>query len=110
MRRVLLIDSCDEHATMLRQALHQRGFDVRTEDHRWRTLQALRQPVPEWEFVIIVARNRPEEQIASLRELVIASQQYHQSDLPVFLFASCVGYSPSLRIQIEKLGVRYVRL
>jgi ActR/RegA family two-component response regulator len=110
MRRVFLIDTCGDYGAMLREALHDRGFDVHTEENRWKTVRALRQPTPEWEFVIIVVKMRPEEQLCKLRELVVASQQFHQTGLPEFIFASCVRCPPSLRIEIERLGARYVRL
>lgn len=110
MRRVLLIDSCGDHRAALFEALRHRGFDVHIEQNRWQTLRALRQPTPEWEFVIIVARLRPEEHLSILREVTVASQQYHQTGLPEVIFASYVGCAPPLRLEIEGLGARYVRL
>jgi ActR/RegA family two-component response regulator len=110
MRRVLLIDDSDEHAATLKAALRLRGFEVSIEDQSWRAINALRQRVPEWEFVLYVARNAPEKELNLLRDLIVASQQFQQSGLPEFLFASSVRCAPSLRIQIAKLGARYVRI
>ncbi len=110
MRRILLIDRSDQGAAVLGSALRQRGFEVRIEDQRWRAVQALRQPVPLWEFVVVVARSRSEEDVDLLRDLIVASQQFHQSGIPEFLFASCTRCTPSLRVGIAKLGARYVRL
>lgn len=110
MRRVLLIDRSDGTAEVLKTALPRRGFELRAEDQHWRAAQLLRQPLPEWEFVVIVARNTCEDDVTLLRELVVASQQFHQSAAPEFIFASCVRCVPALRIRIAKLGARYVRL
>jgi len=110
MRRVLLIDHSDEHAVDLKAALRLRGFEVSIEDQCWRAIHALRQRVTEWEFVLVVARNDPERDLNLLRDLILASQQFQQSGLPEFLFASCVRCAPSLRIQIGKMGARYVRI
>ena len=62
-----------------------------------------------------ICRNCGEEYLRGrcqrlLRELVVASQQFHQSAAPEFIFASCVRCVPALRIRIAKLGARYVRL
>ena len=72
MRRVLLIDRSDGTAEVLKTALPRRGFEVRAEDQHWRAAQLLRQPLPEWEFVVIVARNTCEDDVTLLRELVVA--------------------------------------
>jgi ActR/RegA family two-component response regulator len=110
MRRVLLIDRSDGTAEELKTAMLRRGFKVRAEDQRLRAAQLLRQPVPEWEFVVIVARSSREDDVTLLRELVVASQQFQQSDAPQFIFASSLRCISSLRIRIAKLGARYVRL
>lgn len=110
MRRVLLIDRPDEHASKLKAALRLRGFETFIEGQKWRAVHVLRQHVPTWEFVVIVARAVADERLELLRELILASQQFHQSGVPEFLFASCVGCAPTVRGQIEKLGARYVRL
>lgn len=110
MRRVLLIDRSPADAVALKAALRRHGFEVNVEDPEWRALQELRHPVPECEFVVIVARRTPESDVKLLRELVTASQQLHQCGQPEFLFASCVRCVPSLRVQIGRLGARYVRL
>lgn len=110
MRRVLLFDRSDGTAEALKTALLRRGFEVRAEDQRWRAAQLLRQPLPEWEFVVIVARSLGEDNVTLLRDLVAASQQFHQSGVPEFIFASCVRCASSLRVRIAKLGARYVRL
>jgi len=110
MRHLLLIDRSGENTEVLKSALRRRGFDVHVEDQQWRAVQALRQPVPEWEFVVIVAGSTPDNDATLLRELVVASQQLQQSCIPEFLFASRGRCTPTLRIRIAKLGVHYVRL
>lgn len=110
MRRILLIDRSDRSAAMLGTALRQRGFDVRIEDQQWKAVRALRQPVPLWDFVIVVASGSSEGDLAWLRDLIAASQQFHQSGVPEFLFASCTRCTPSIRVGIAKLGVGYVRV
>lgn len=110
MRRVLLIDQSKEHVAALKAPLCRRGFQVRVEDLRWRAIQVLRQSVPRWEFVVIVARGNAEEDVTLLRDLIVASQQFHQSESPEFLLAACTSCAPSLRIQIAQMGARYVRL
>jgi hypothetical protein len=110
MRRVLLIDRSPADAVALKAALRRHGFEAKVEDLQWRAVQVLRRPVLECEFVVIVARSTPESDVKQLRELVMASQQFHQSGQPEFLYASCVRCVPSLRVQIGRLGARYVRL
>lgn len=110
MRRVLLIDRSHDTAEVLKTALLRRGFEVRAEDQQWKAAQLLRQPIPEWEFVVIVARNTCEDDVTLLRELMVASQQFHQIAAPEFIFASRVRCAAALRIRIAKLGARYVRL
>jgi ActR/RegA family two-component response regulator len=110
VRRVLLIDRSDGIAEELRTALQHRGFEVRAEDQRWRAAQLLRHSLPEWEFVVIVARTGADERLELLCELMLVSRQFHQSGLPKFLFVSCVRCAPAVRGQIEKLGAQYVRL
>lgn len=109
MRRVLLIHQFSEQPAALQAALIGRGFVVHIEDQRWRAIQALRQPLPEWEFVVVVG-NACEGELALLRDLIAASQQFHQSGLPEFVFAACSSCAPSLRFRIGSLGARYVRL
>jgi len=110
LRGVLLIDRSGERTATLKNALRFRGFDMCIEDQGWRAVQALRKPVPEWEFVVVVAGSTSQEDVDLLRELVEASLHFHQSSLPQFLFASTASCMPSLRIGIGKLGARYVRL
>lgn len=107
MRRVLLIYRPEEGAEVLRSALLRRGFEVSVEAQQWRAVQALRQPVPMWEFVVIVAKNM--DDVVLMREIVKASQQFQQSGIPAFLFATRTSCTPSIRIQIGKMGARYVR-
>jgi len=110
MRRVLLIDRSGENPSALAAALRHHGFEARIEDQHWRAVYALRQSVPQWEFVVIVVRIASEEEMALLRDLVVASQQFHQSGLPEFVFAAHSSCAPSLRMKITELGARYVRL
>ena len=110
MRRVLLIGTSRENTVPLRTALHHRGFEVHIEDQRWMAVQALRQPVPLWEFVVVVAGANSETDLAFLRELIAASQQFQQSGLPEFVFATRSRCTPAVRMHIVRLGARYVRL
>lgn len=110
MRRVLLIDRSGGAAEALRVTFIREGFEVRVEDQQWRASQLLRRALPECEFVVIMARNTCEDDVALLRELVAASQQFHRSGVPEFIFASCAHCASPLRIRIARLGARYVRL
>jgi ActR/RegA family two-component response regulator len=110
MRRVLLIDQQDQHASQLKAALRRCGFDVSIENQHWRAIQKLRQRVPECEFVVVVTTSALGDEVSLLRDLIEASQQLQQSGLPKFLLASCVRCTPSHRIQIAKMGARYVRI
>jgi len=110
MRRVLLIDRSRENAVTLKTVLHHHGFEVHIEDRRWLAVQELRQPVPLWEFVVVVAGASSETDLAFLRELIAASQQFQQSGLPEFVFATRSRCTPAVRMRIVRLGARYVRL
>lgn len=110
MRRVLLIDRSHHNAAMLQAALRQRRFDVYIEGQKCRAVEMLCRVVPQWEFVVVVARNASKEELVLLRDLVMASQQFNQTGLPQFLFATCMSCASWLRIQVERMGVHYIRL
>jgi CheY-like chemotaxis protein len=109
MYRLLLIDQDSIHAERLAICLRERGLAVVIAESIEESARRLQQRLPPYELVILVASCIPEQWLAILRRLVAACREQSLCQGPLFLFASRRNCSPHLRLQIERLGVRYVR-
>jgi ActR/RegA family two-component response regulator len=108
MYRLLLIDQDSMHAERLATCLRERGLGVLIAESIEEAARRLQQRLPSFELVVVVTSGMTEQWLVALRRLVEASRQYSMCQGPLFLFVARRKCSPNLRLQIERLGARYV--
>lgn len=111
MRRVLLIDCDDEDfSRSIGDAICSLGFDADLTSSPGLALQKLRTNLPMYDFALVIGKASTDADLRMVRELVHACHRFGHGSAPCFLFASRSTGDPRVRLQIEQLGVRYVRL
>jgi DNA-binding response OmpR family regulator len=109
MYRLLLMDDDEIHAERLAVAIRERGLSVIIADSSEEAERRLRQRLPSFELLVIVALGTPEQSLAILGRVLKACRPYSMCQGPLILFVSRRKWSSHLRLRIERLGARYVR-
>ena len=109
MYRLLLIDPDAAHAEQLTAYLCRRGLAVTTTASIQVAAEELRRRTLRYHFVVVIPSGLPEHWLTVLRRLRRACRSTHLFHRPLFLFVSNRRCHPRLRLQIERMGARYVR-
>jgi hypothetical protein len=109
--RVLLIDCDDEDFSRgIADAICLLGFDVDITSGSGLAVQKLRKRVPQYDVALVIGKAAADADVKAVRELIHACNRFGNGDSPCFLFVSRSKGDPQIRLRIEQLGVRYVRV
>jgi len=111
MPRLLLLHFVHEPASQeLANAIRAFRFEVDIASTPGLALQKVRQGNAAFDLVLLIGRAEAEGDLKAIRELVLTYRRLNHCAIPSFLFVSCTKLDPQLRLRIERMGVRYVRI